>query len=111
MVVLDPNLDEAAIETQKSRAQALVTQRGGTVDNVDTWGRKRLAYPIGRFRDGFYILSRLQLPPTAAVEIERALKLTESVIRHLLVRSEGLSTPAAAAPAGEQSAASIPVGR
>src|SRR3984893_12696782 len=99
MIVLDPNLDETAIEAMNTRIQSLVTQRGGTVDSVDTWGRKRLAYPIGRFRDGFYILNRVQLPPTAAVEIERALKLTESVIRHLLVRSEGLSTPAAAAAA------------
>src|SRR3981081_1717872 len=97
MGVIDPNLDEAAIEAMSPRIQAMVTQRGGTVDNVDTWGRKRLAYPIGRFRDGFYILNRLQLPPTAATEIERALKLTESVIRHLLVRSEGLSAPPVAA--------------
>jgi small subunit ribosomal protein S6 len=94
MVVLDPNLDDSAIEALNNRISGLVTQRGGTVDNVDIWGRKRLAYPIGRFRDGIYILSRLQLPPNAAVEIERALKLTESVIRHLLVRAEGL-TPAA----------------
>ena len=94
MVVLDPNLDEAAIEAMSTRIQALVTQRGGTVDHVDTWGRKRLAYPIGRFRDGFYILHQLHLPPTAATEIERALKLTESVLRHLLVRSEGLAAPA-----------------
>ena len=99
MVVLDPNLDEAAIEAMSTRIQALVTQRGGTVENVDTWGRKRLAYPIGHFRDGFYILNRLQLPPNAATEIERALKLTESVIRHLLVRSEGLSAAPAAAAA------------
>jgi len=98
MVVLDPNLDEAAIEAMNTRIQGLVPQRGGTVDNVHTWGRKRLAYPIGRLRDGFYILHRLQLPPSAAIEIERALKLTESVIRHLLVRSEGL-TPATAAAA------------
>jgi small subunit ribosomal protein S6 len=99
MVVLDPNLDEAAIEAMNTRIGGLVTQRGGTVENVDTWGRKRLAYPIGRFRDGFYILNRLQLPPNAATEIERALKLTESVLRHLLVRSEGLSAPAPAAAA------------
>jgi small subunit ribosomal protein S6 len=97
MVVLDPNLDETGIDALSTRIQSLVTQRGGTVDNVDTWGRKRLAYPIGRFRDGFYILHRLQLPPNAAVEIERALKLTESVIRHLLVRSGGLVPAAAAA--------------
>jgi small subunit ribosomal protein S6 len=95
MVVLDPNLDEAGIEALNARILSLVTQRGGTIENVDTWGRRRLAYPIGRNRDGFYILNRLQLPPNAAVEIEHALKLTESVIRHLLVRSEGL-VPAAA---------------
>jgi small subunit ribosomal protein S6 len=101
MVVLDPNLDETALEAMNTRVQGLVTQRGGTVESVDTWGRKRLAYPVGRFRDGYYILNRVQLPPTAAVEIERALKLTESVIRHLLVRSEGLAPVAAAATARE----------
>jgi len=95
MVVLDPNLDEVATEALNTRIQSLVTQRGGTIDNVDTWRRKRLAYPIGRYRDGFYILTQLRLPAAAAVEIERALKLTESVIRHLLVRAEGLSAPAA----------------
>jgi small subunit ribosomal protein S6 len=99
MVVLDPNLDETAIEAINTRVQSLATQRGGTVANVDTWGRKRLAYPIGRFRDGFYILLRLQLPPTAAAEIERSLKLTESVIRHLLVRAEGLAPAPEAARA------------
>jgi small subunit ribosomal protein S6 len=97
MVVLDPNLDESAIEALNTRIQTLVTQRGGVVENVDSWGRKRLAYPIKRFRDGVYILSRLQLQPTGAAEIERALKLNESVIRHLLVRAEGLASPVAAA--------------
>jgi len=100
MVVLDPNLDDAAVDALNTRIQNMVTQRGGTIDSVDAWGRRRLAYPIGRYRDGVYILSRFQLPPNAAAEIERALKLTESVIRHLLVRAEGLAaTPAAAAAA------------
>jgi small subunit ribosomal protein S6 len=99
MVVLDPNLDEATIEALNTRIQNLVTQRGGTIESVDNWGRRRLAYPIGRLRDGVYFLSRFQLPPNAAAEIERALKLTESVIRHLLVRAEGLPPLAGAAPA------------
>ena len=98
MVVLDPGVDDTAVEALNTRIANMVSQRGGTIDSVDNWGRKRLAYPIGRYRDGVYILTRMQLPPTAAVEIERALKLTESVIRHLLVRAEGLApTPAAAA--------------
>jgi small subunit ribosomal protein S6 len=104
MVVLDPNLDDAAIEALNTRIQGMITQRGGTIENVDNWGRKRLAYPIGRYRDGVYILTRFQIPPNAAAEIERALKLTESVIRHLLVRAEGLapSPPAAAAAAARE---------
>jgi small subunit ribosomal protein S6 len=106
MVVLDPNLDEAAIEALNTRIQNMVTQRGGTLESVESWGRKRLAYPIGRYRDGVYILSRFQMPPNAAAEIERALKLTESVIRHLLVRAEGLAqaapAPAAAAAAAQE---------
>ncbi len=103
MVVLDPNLEDAAIEALNTRIQNMVSQRGGTIEKVDNWGRRRLAYPVGRYRDGVYVLSRFQLPPNAAGEIERALKLTESVIRHLLVRAEDLPAtvaPAAAAPAG-----------
>jgi small subunit ribosomal protein S6 len=96
VVVIDPNLDDAAIEALNTRIQTMVSQRGGTIDSQDNWGRKRLAYPIGRFRDGVYILTKMQLPPNAASEIERALKLTESVIRHLLVRAEGLAPVAAA---------------
>jgi len=96
MVVFDPNLDDAAIEALNTRVQNMVTQRGGTIASVDNWGRRRLAYPIGRYRDGVYLLSRFQMPPNAAAEIERALKLTESVIRHLLVRAEGLPATAAA---------------
>ena len=104
MVVLDPNLDESAIEALNTRIQNMVTQRGGTLESVESWGRKRLAYPIGRYRDGVYILSRFQMPPNAAAEIERALKLTESVIRHLLVRAEGLA-PAAPGPTAAAAAA------
>jgi len=99
MVVLDPNLEEAAIEALNTRIQTLTTQRGGSIESVEPWGRKRLAYPIGRHRDGVYYLSRLTLPPNAADEIKRALKLNESVIRHLLIRADDLS------PAPAQTAA------
>jgi small subunit ribosomal protein S6 len=97
MVVLDPNLDDAALEALNTRIQTMVTQRGGTIDRVEPWGRRRLAYPIGRYRDGVYVLMRFQLPPNASTEVERALKLTESVIRHLLVRAEEPAPVAAAA--------------
>jgi small subunit ribosomal protein S6 len=98
MVVLDPNLDEAGVEALNARIANLVSQRGGTVESVENgppWGRRRLAYPIGRYRDGLYVLTRLRLPPTVAAEIERTLKLTESVVRHLLVRTDQLAAASA----------------
>jgi small subunit ribosomal protein S6 len=108
MIVLDPNLDEGQTETQTGRVEALVTQRGGTIQNTDVWGRRRLAYHIGRFRDGFYVLYRLQMPPEAAAEIEHGLTLMESVIRYLIVRAEDLPF-APAAPATAPAVVSAPV--
>ncbi|MBV9358034.1 MAG: 30S ribosomal protein S6 [Chloroflexi bacterium] len=96
MVVLDPNLDEAGVEAFNQRLATLVAQRGGTIVDSEPWGRRRLAYPIGRFRDGIYILSHLRLETGATAELERALKLNENVIRHLLVRYEPSATTAAA---------------
>ncbi|MBI2755301.1 MAG: 30S ribosomal protein S6 [Chloroflexi bacterium] len=87
MVVLDPNLDEAAIEAANARVSGAITQRGGTVQGVEAWGRRRLAYPVGRFRDGHYVLYRFQLAAQSTAEIERMLKLTESVMRYLVVRA------------------------
>jgi small subunit ribosomal protein S6 len=98
MLVLDPNLDEAGIEGVTNRIATLVTQRGGTVLDSQVWGRRRLAYPIRRFRDGVYILSHLHLAPDATEELERNFRLTEAILRHLLIRAPA-STPAAAAAA------------
>ncbi len=97
MVVLDPNLDDTGTEALTGRVSTLVEQRGGTVEHMEAWGRRRLAYPIGRVRDGVYVLFRLQLRPESGGEIERALKLNESVIRHLLVRAEEPQPAAAGA--------------
>jgi small subunit ribosomal protein S6 len=105
MVVLDPNLDDAAVEAVTQRVATLVTQRGGSVENVESWGRRRLAYPIARHRDAIYMLSRLSIAPEVAAEIERMLKLTETVIRYLLVRYQPPAQQPAAAPAPTPAAA------
>jgi small subunit ribosomal protein S6 len=94
MVVLDPNLDEAGVEAVNQRVANLVAQRGGRVVDAEAWGRRRLAYPIARHRDGLYLLSHLQLETEATTELERALKLNENVIRHLLVRYQPSATAA-----------------
>ena len=108
MVVLDPNLDEASVEAATTRVTGVVTRGNGTVESVEAWGRRRLAYPIGRHRDGTYVLMRLRLTPESTTELERSLKLTESVVRHLLVRSDGAPSPSATPPSdGTRAAAPV----
>jgi small subunit ribosomal protein S6 len=86
MVVLTPELDDEGVTTTTERVTSLVTARGGEVVEVQPWGRRRLAYPIRNLRDGFYAVAKLKLSPDAAEPLDRSLKLTDPVIRHLLVR-------------------------
>ena len=86
MVVLSPELDEEGIEATNERLGTQITGRGGEIVDVQKWGRRRLAYPIAKHRDGFYTVSKLKISPEDAEPLERSLRLNESVIRHLLVR-------------------------
>ncbi|MCL4231657.1 MAG: 30S ribosomal protein S6 [Dehalococcoidia bacterium] len=71
----------------------LVETRGGQVLKVDHWGRRRLAYPIGRALDGDYVISRVNLEPAAVSALEASLKIDERVYRHLVVRADELPPP------------------
>jgi small subunit ribosomal protein S6 len=76
--------------------QHLTTQveaRGGNVIRVDHWGRRRMAYPIGRAIDGDYIVSRVNLDPAAVESLEAHLKIDEKVYRHPIVRADELPPP------------------
>lgn len=86
MVVLSPELDEAGVDATTERLGTQISERGGEVVDVQKWGRRRLAYPIAKHRDGFYTVAKLKLAPEHADPLERSLRLNESVIRHLLVR-------------------------
>ena len=72
---------------------AIVEARGGKINKVDHWGRRRLAYPIGQAIDGDYIISRVDLEPTAVAPLEEALRIDERVYRHLVVRADELPAP------------------
>jgi small subunit ribosomal protein S6 len=86
MVVFTPELDEDGVTATTERVRTMVTSRGGEVVDVQSWGRRRLAYPVNKLRDGFYTVARLKLDPAAADPLDRGLRLAEPVIRHLLVR-------------------------
>ncbi len=102
--ILDPGLDESRVNEEVERASTLIRDQGGTVDEVERWGRRRLAYEIARKRDGVYTLLRYRAGGPAVKELERRLKLNESVLRTLTVvvdprYKEMMKQLAAAAPA------------
>lgn len=86
MYILRPELDEAAVTAATAKVSALVTGNGGEVTKSDLWGRRRLAYPIKQCRDGQYVLMQYKLDPAAGTEVERTLRISEEVIRYLVIR-------------------------
>lgn len=86
MFIVRPELEEEAVDALVERVQQIMTANGGQVEKVDRMGRRRLAYPIQKHREGHYVLIHAGLEREAMAELERNLKLSEDVIRHLLVR-------------------------
>ncbi len=88
MVILDPDLEERTVAPSLDRYLSLVTKDGGTVDNVDIWGRRRMAYEIKKRAEGIYAVVDLHAEPATVKELDRQLTLNESVLRTKVVRPE-----------------------
>jgi small subunit ribosomal protein S6 len=86
MFILAPDLEDDAVSTATERVRTYVTSRGGEVQSLEPWGRRRLAYPIERFHEGNYHLAHFTLEAEQAIELDRSLKLNEQVIRHMIIR-------------------------
>jgi len=86
MYILHPELQEEEINQVVERLQNLITEQGGVVDNVELMGKKRLAYEVKKVREGYYVLVNYHGNPEVTAELERILKITEPVIRYLIVR-------------------------
>ena len=82
--IIQPDLDETAFKGAVERIQSWVTEAGGSVDKVDVWGRRRLAFPIHKQRDGQYVLLNISLDPKSASDLERNIRYLETVLRHML---------------------------
>jgi small subunit ribosomal protein S6 len=88
MVILRADLAEDDLATQIETVQKWIESHSGKITSLDHWGRRRLAYPIERQRDGYYLLYKLSLPVQAPFELERNLRINENVLRYLIVREE-----------------------
>jgi len=84
--ILRPTVVDEALGSLNERIQGWLGADGGEVQKVNPWGRRRLAYPVGNFRDGTYFQITFRANPQSLHELERNLKLTEDVMRYLLVR-------------------------
>jgi small subunit ribosomal protein S6 len=85
--VLQGALDEEGVRDFNERLNQVITTQSGAVTSIEIWGRRTLAYPIGKNFEGHYILERFQMPPAGAAEVDRLLRFNENVIRYLLIRS------------------------
>ncbi|MBV9615663.1 MAG: 30S ribosomal protein S6 [Ktedonobacteraceae bacterium] len=82
-LIINPEASEEETRTILDRVEQIVATHGGKVVRVNQWGRRRLAYPIERHRDGFYVFFDMILNPETVIELERTLKVSETVLRHM----------------------------
>lgn len=88
MMILDPEVDERTLAPRLDKILEVVRQGDSSVDSVDIWGRRRLAYPINKKNEGIYAVVEMSTTPEIAKELDRQLGLNESVLRTKLLRLE-----------------------
>ena len=86
LYILNNELADEAKEAVIEKLNAVVTANGGTVDNVDKWGTKRLAYPINYKNEGYYVLVNFTAAATLPDELERVMRITDAVVRFMIVK-------------------------
>ena len=88
MLMLTPTLDDEAREAALEKVESLITSLEGTVDNVDAWGKRKLAFEIEDQTEGDYVVVDFHATPDSIAEIDRVLRITDSVVRFMLVRRD-----------------------
>jgi small subunit ribosomal protein S6 len=106
MVILDPEVDERTVGPSLDKFLGVIRNDGGTIDNVDIWGRRRLAYEINKKSEGIYAVVNFTANSDATIELDRQLKLSEAVMRTKVLRAEeAIAQVAAAAQRADEKAA------
>ncbi len=82
--IAHPDLDESAFNGVIEKVKGWISEAGGTVDKVEVWGRKRLAYPVKKHREGQYVLFNISLEPASTTVLDQNLRFLEQIIRYML---------------------------
>lgn len=88
MVILDSNLEERAVSPMLDNYLNVIRDAGGSVEKLDVWGRRRLAYEIDKKAEGVYAVIDLRATPAAVAELDRQMRLNESIMRTKVIRPE-----------------------
>ena len=86
VLVVSPEVAEEEFEAAIDTVSKFITDKGGTISDINRWGKKRLAYPIKHFVEGNYVLTRFRLGPAHGKELEANLRISEEVLRHLVIK-------------------------
>jgi len=85
MYIIRPDVEAEAVQAVAEKFQGII-ENGGQITKHDVLGKKRLAYEINKYREGTYVLVQFAAPPSVVAELERVLKITDEVIRHMITR-------------------------
>ncbi|MGI5899022.1 MAG: 30S ribosomal protein S6 [Christensenellales bacterium] len=86
MYIIDAIIEEEVRKGLIERFSAIVTDNGGTITSVDEWGKRRLAYPIEKKNEGYYVLMHFEAAPELPRELERNFQISEDIMRYLVIR-------------------------
>ena len=98
LYIVRADLEEDKVQDIIKRVNTLIEKAGGTVERTNIWGKRKLAYEVKHQKEGSYVLQDFQIGPDRVPELEAALKITEEVLRHLIVRKPERPIPTPVAP-------------
>lgn len=87
MYIIRPNVPEEEVNSATERVDSMIGALGGQVGDKQPWGKRKLAYPIDKFEDGYYVVTKFQLQPARTADLEEQLRISDEVIRHIIVQA------------------------
>lgn len=88
LFILNPSLEDDILKASVEKFKGVIENGGGTIDNIDSWGKRKLAYEINKIGEGYYTLINFSADSELPKELDRVFRITDGVIRHLIVRDE-----------------------
>ncbi|MBI2918774.1 MAG: 30S ribosomal protein S6 [Chloroflexi bacterium] len=86
VLIINPQIEDDQVPQVLEKVSRLVTERGGSLGEVNPWGRRKLAFPIRRHLEGNYVVAKAKMDPAHVKEIESQLRLSEDFLRHLVIK-------------------------